>query len=311
MIFDVDSLTSWSDFYVLFIPLVRLFCYILAETKVVLVEGSEEYTQFRDQGADVLTEVFGNVIQPGDKIATIWMEVSNLGNDDALFYRDEVAWLPTPSLADEPKPNLISTPTPINHSAAVTAQQQHQNEVSEIERENKKILKAHNCQHVLPTRIANNQAIANWNSDQDEEISRVITGFSQGIDTVNPDVMSVFEALELASEIFQSVCEEGIYDDCQLIIVSSMIDWRTNIEGGEVREMIEDMEIDFSNISISVVWLECKFFTDLFQNKCGTRLETWQEHFASFGATEKKGNIVFLNQDNVVAELVDYLGGTK
>jgi len=34
MIFDVDSLTSWSDFYVLFIPLVRLFCYILAETKV-------------------------------------------------------------------------------------------------------------------------------------------------------------------------------------------------------------------------------------------------------------------------------------
>ena len=35
MIFGVDSLTSWLDFYILFIPQVRLFCTYLAETKVI------------------------------------------------------------------------------------------------------------------------------------------------------------------------------------------------------------------------------------------------------------------------------------
>jgi hypothetical protein len=33
MIFDVDGLTSWLDFYILFIPEVRLFYQVLAETK--------------------------------------------------------------------------------------------------------------------------------------------------------------------------------------------------------------------------------------------------------------------------------------
>ena len=33
MMLDVDGLTSWLDFYILFIPEVRLFYQVLAETK--------------------------------------------------------------------------------------------------------------------------------------------------------------------------------------------------------------------------------------------------------------------------------------
>jgi hypothetical protein len=36
MMFDVDCLTSWLDFCILFIPEVRLFYQVLAETKVLI-----------------------------------------------------------------------------------------------------------------------------------------------------------------------------------------------------------------------------------------------------------------------------------
>ncbi len=36
MMFDVDGLTSWLDFCILFIPEVRLFYQVLAETKDII-----------------------------------------------------------------------------------------------------------------------------------------------------------------------------------------------------------------------------------------------------------------------------------
>jgi hypothetical protein len=238
------------------------------------------------------------------------MEVSALGNDDALFFINEVPQVPLPTYEKEVLPLLTPTPTPLTRDATVAARQQHQNRVQEVEQANAEIEYAYSCAEIFPLRERNNAAISKWRTQQQSAIDDLTSEFIQQAKDINPDVMSVFEALRLASDIFQDVCNSGTYNQCKLIILSDMKDWRTNI-GGEVQEQIQQMEIDFSNVSVAVVWMDCQFFSDQFANKCESRLETWQTQFASFGATQDRGNIVFLNQNNVVEKLSNYLGGQR
>ncbi len=278
---------------------------------VILVEGSEEYIEYRDKGSEILADVLSEVLEPGDQVTAIWMEISNNRTDEAIFFSSEIEQVPIPDITHESRPNLTPSPTPLLIDAPTTSKQQHQNEIDEIQRNNSRIEEEHNCEYVYPLRKNNNDNLANWQESQAMVISQEISKFQNHISSIQPDVMSVFEALHLASDIFADVCDQGIYDDCQLIIVSNMGDWRSIFDSGEIKYQVQEMNIDFSNVSVSVIWLECKFFSDLFLNKCKTRLNTWVEHFSSFNASEDQGNLIFLNQDNIVDRLVRYLGGEK
>ena len=120
--------------------------------------------------------------------------------------------------------------------------------------------------------------------------------------------MSVFEALKLASDIFNEVCVNGVYDDCQLIIISDMVDWRSTLDTPEVTSSIQKMNIDFSAVSVSVIWPDCEFFSDQFKSQCESRKEIWEKHFSVFNATENKNNLVFINMNNAIERLKTFIG---
>lgn len=275
---------------------------------IVLVEGSDRYRQHRDQGVEVVTEAFLRLLEPGDRVAAIWMEVSNLGSDNALFFITEVKKIPDPEILIEPVPSLIPTPTPLTDGITPSSQAQHQNEVENIITSNQKIQDEHICKYVNPIRSENNSKIDEWESSNKSEISRIVNEFSDRVNTSNPDFMSVFEALKLASDIFNEVCANGEYHDCQLIIVSDMVDWRSRLTTPEVADSIRNMNIDFSKVSVSVVWTDCNFFSNQFKTQCETRKETWEKHFDVFNASEEKGNLIFINMNNAVERLEKFIG---
>jgi len=276
---------------------------------IILVDGSEEWKSFRDQGVDVILKVLSEVLKPGDKIAAIWMDVGNLGGDKALFFSTEVEKFPLPELVEEPSPVYIPTPTALVGGETVASRKQHNNEVEEVKQKNEQILKTHNCQHVFPIRKDNNNKIEDWEQLNKKEITRVVDEFSKSVNTLKPDYYkSVFEALKLSSDIFKEVCTGETYRDCQLIIISNMIDWRSNLKDPETIRSIQNMNIDFSNVSVSIIWTDCNFYNDEFQSKCGSRKETWEEYFKTFNATEDKGNLIFVNLNNAVDRLEKFIG---
>jgi hypothetical protein len=275
---------------------------------IVLVEGSTEYQAYREKGIEILLRALPEILEPGDKIAAIWMEVLNLGNDNALFFTGEVESFATPVLLSEPVPVITPLPTPLRGGETVASRQQHNNAIKEVEQQNEQIRQSNNCRYVYPTRESNNLAIEKWKHQNEEEKERVVDLFSQSINTIDPDYMSVFEALKLTSDIFGEVCGNGIYNDCQLIIISNMIDWRYDLKNPKDMNAIQNMHIDFSEISVSVIWPDCDFFTDEFKSQCGSRKEIWERHFQTFNASDDNGNLMFINSDNATERLKDFIG---
>jgi len=275
---------------------------------VVLVEGSEEYKPYRDQGLSVLSKVLSYTLEPGDRNASIWMEVSSLGSDDALFFSSEVENFPLPNLVSEPIPTYLPIPTPLNGGETPASKRQHENEVDEINEKNEEIQREHNCKFIFPIREDNNKRVDDWNKLNEDEVTRIIDDLSLNANSSNPDYMSVFEALKLASDIFNEVCVNGVYDDCQLIIISDMVDWRSTLDTPEVTSSIQKMNIDFSAVSVSVIWPDCEFFSDQFKSQCESRKEIWEKHFSVFNATENKNNLVFINMNNAIERLKTFIG---
>jgi hypothetical protein len=275
---------------------------------LVLVEGSVEYESYRDQGIKVLQDVFSTVLEPGDHISAIWMEVSNLGTDEALFHNKDVNSIPTPILAPTTEPTFILIPTPLLEEATDASRLQHEKLVDDVMKKNELIRQSHYCASIFPVIEANNQLIEDWETKTQKEILVNVTDFSDRSKDSNPDYMSVFEALDLASEIFEEVCTDSLYNDCQLIIVSNMVDWRSTLTSPLVTETIQDMQIDFSLVSVSIIWPDCTFFADEFKSQCNARKEVWTPHFNSFGATEERGNLVFMNLDNAKEKLITFVG---
>ena len=275
---------------------------------IVLVEGSEEYLPYREQGISVLTSVFKSVLEPNDHIVAIWMEVTNLGSDSAVFFTTDFIDNPLQENLPEPPPLLIPTPTPLSEGITPSSRIKHDNESNRINEINKNILKEHICNNVNPVRENNNKNIEQWESSNLDEIKRINDEFIQSTNTSNLDYMSVYEALKLASDIFYDNCSEGEYKDCQLIIVSNLVDWRSNLESSEILSTIIQMTIDFSNVSVAVVWPDCQFFSDQFKSQCESRKETWTKNFSMFHASEENGNLIFVNMDNAVSKLKNFIG---
>ncbi len=275
---------------------------------VILVEGSEEYRPYREQGVQVISKVFSSSLEQGDQIAAIWMEVSSMGSDDALFFTSEIEALPTPEQLIESEPQIIPIPTPLSDGVTPASRIQHENIVHEVEEKNEKIREEHKCKTLNPIREINNSAISSWEIQSKERVNNVIEEFSNNVNAVNPDYMSVFESLKLASDILGEVCVNGDYKDCQLIIISNMVDWRSTLQAPEVVESINNMNIDFSHTSVSVIWPDCNFFSNQFQSKCEERKEIWTKNFSKFNASEELGNLIFLNMSNATDKLTSFIG---
>lgn len=275
---------------------------------IILVEGSEEYRSYREEGISILTTVFGSVLESGDHLVAIWMEVTNLGSDNAVFFTTDFVDNPQPENSPEPEPRLIPTPTPLSEGVTPSSRIQHDNETNRINAINEDLLKEHLCENVNPVRENNNQNIESWELVNENELERINNEFTQSTNTSNLDYMSVYEALKLASDIFIDNCSEGEYDDCQLIIVSNLVDWRSNLESPEILASIQQMNIDLSYVSVAVIWPDCQFFSDQFKTQCESRKETWTRNFSMFRASEDQGNLIFINIDNAVDKLIKFIG---
>lgn len=275
---------------------------------IVLVEGSEEYLPYREQGLTVLTSVFEAVLEPADHIVAIWMEVSNLGSDNAVFFTTDFNETELKKNIPEPLPSLIPTPTPLSEGVTPSSRIQHDNETNRINELNEEVIEDYYCKNVRPVREENNNNIKEWNDSNKNEVKRINDEFTKSTTTSNLDYMSVYEALKLASDIFEDNCSKGDYKDCQLIIVSNLVDWRSNLESAEILSSIEEMNINFSNVSVAVIWPDCQFFSDQFKSQCESRKDTWSKNFYNFQASEEKGNLIFVNMDNAINKLEKFIG---
>lgn len=275
---------------------------------IVLVEGSVEYLPYREQGMSVLTSVFESVLEPGDHLVAIWMEVSNLGSDNAVFFTTDFNEVALEESLSEPAPSLIPTPTPLGEGVTPSSRIQHDKETNKINELNEGLIEEHFCRNIKSIREENNRNIEEWETSNKNEIKRINTEFIESANTSNLDYMSVYEALKLASDIFEDSCTNGDYKDCQLIIVSNLVDWRSNLESPEILSSIEQMNINFSEISVAVIWPDCQFFSDQFKSQCESRKETWGKNFYNFNASEEKGNLIFINMDNSIDNLKKFIG---
>jgi hypothetical protein len=87
-----------------------------------------------------------------------------------------------------------------------------------------------------------------------------------------------------------------------------MVDWRSRLTDPVVIDSIRNMNIDFSEVSVSVIWPDCNFFSNQFRTQCEARKETWETHFKVFNASEEKGNLIFINMNNAIERLEKFIG---
>lgn len=210
---------------------------------IVLVEGSKEYLPYREQGIAILTSVFEATLEPGDHIVAIWMEVSNLGSDNAVFFTTDFEDIVLEEKIPEPLPSLLPLPTPLSEGVTPSSRIQHDKETNRVNEANEELLEEHYCKNIKPVREENNKKITEWQASNKSEVLRINEEFTKSTNSSNLDYMSVYEALKLASDIFEDNCINGDYKDCQLIIVSNLVDWRSNLESPEIQSSIEQMNI--------------------------------------------------------------------
>jgi hypothetical protein len=265
---------------------------------IVLIEGNKEYQQdLADQSFD-LEKVFLETLEPGDRLIGIWMEVSNLTIQEALFFNQEVEILPVPILSEEPGPTLLALPE-TTRTPSESGRHQSENDQQEHDQENRRIATEHFCNEVLPLRISQNKKTNEFNVNQDAEIDKVVNNFVSALQTENPNVMSVFEALGLASSIFSELCKLDMYETCSLLILSDMQDWREDNSEGEITQEIIDLSINLEGINIGTIWTTCP----LFVGPCAARRAAWEEHFRKF----KNEEVIFFSSNSNQTDIIKFL----
>lgn len=257
----------------------------------VLVAGTDQYEAYRHQAATILSNVFTEVLGPGDQVMAAWMEVEGRTTDDIIFFNTPVATVPLPSLDLEPTAVLIPTYTPEPTPETSLAQRAYQDCIQEIEATNEAIPTAHYCQTLMPLRLTQQAQIDQYEQRQQQEIDIVVNSIQEAILGSTENRVSVFEALEITSDIFAQVCASDSDRDCMLFIFSNMQEWRS--------ETPPDVAIDFSHNRVAIVLLDCMFFI----HECETRVETWRNHFSNYNPQ----STCFFNQQNTVPLLIDYV----
>lgn len=256
-----------------------------------LVQGTPSYEEngYFNDSIDTMINILPKVINPGDWFIMAFMEKYQI--NQAVFVDQSVEKIDITPIS--PKP-IIDTYIENNYPSqtlSVTPNVfQSELEKREIEIKSTQTFNHYNCDF-NEWYSKYKDFIIEWNDRKNNNINIFIDKVNQDIETINQDnfieKIGIYESISMASNVLYEECSTGKYK-CKFIIFSYMVDWRSNQY---------DLNLDFSNVDVEIVLLDCKF-----KINCTDRINKWEDFFTHYNV-----NSIEFSTSKDIDQIEDFL----
>jgi hypothetical protein len=249
----------------------------------VLLEGTPSHSEHSIHLLEKFSNKLPDIVALGDQVVFGLMEPTTL--EASVLFNEKSSPIPFPPLPT-PLPQLVSVTTVIPTAnttpqskiaeIAATKQAEQTRSANEVDE------KRRNDQYVCAMYEWTNEyqrVVDTWRAEENKAKREFVLNVNEKIRNINPQMFQettrVFEALSIASIVFSEECQK--YDDCVLLLLSDMSEWRHTTP--------ENLNINLSGVDIIVALEECRF---LYQENCEALVQKWEPILTSYGSKSIK-----------------------